>query len=76
MAIVFSLLHSGHIGSEDHPARHSPAGYSVQSVKLITHIHLVPRLRILPDYWIFGLCPSSFILKKTTEHNVSEIGSI
>jgi hypothetical protein len=27
------------------------------------------------DYWIFGLCPSSGIVKKE-EHNVSETGSV
>jgi hypothetical protein len=27
------------------------------------------------NYWVFGLCPSSVILK-TGEHNVSEIGSV
>jgi hypothetical protein len=27
------------------------------------------------DYWVFGFCPSSGILK-TTEYNVSETGSV
>jgi hypothetical protein len=27
-------------------------------------------------YWVFGLCPSSCILKNTKEHNVSETGSV
>jgi hypothetical protein len=27
-------------------------------------------------YWVFGLCPSSGILKNTGEHNVSETGSV
>jgi hypothetical protein len=29
----------------------------------------------IQDYWLFGLCPSSGILK-TREHNVSETGSV
>jgi hypothetical protein len=28
------------------------------------------------DYWVFGLCPSSGILKNTKEHNISETGSV
>jgi hypothetical protein len=28
------------------------------------------------DYWVFGLCPSSGILKNTKEHNVLETGSV
>jgi hypothetical protein len=28
------------------------------------------------DYWVFGLCPSSGILKNTEECNVSETGSV
>jgi hypothetical protein len=28
------------------------------------------------DYWDFGLCPSSNILKHTKEHNVSETGFV
>jgi hypothetical protein len=28
------------------------------------------------DYWVFGLCPSSGILKNIREHNVSETGSV
>jgi hypothetical protein len=28
------------------------------------------------DYWVFGLCPSSGILKNTKEHNVSETESL
>jgi hypothetical protein len=28
------------------------------------------------NYWVFGLCPSSGILKNTREHNISEAGSI
>jgi hypothetical protein len=28
------------------------------------------------DYQVFGLSPSSSILKSTTEHNVSETGSV
>jgi hypothetical protein len=28
------------------------------------------------DYWVFGLRPSSGILKNTKEHNASETGSV
>jgi hypothetical protein len=28
------------------------------------------------NYWGFGLCPSSGILKNTREHKVSETGSV
>jgi hypothetical protein len=28
------------------------------------------------DYWVFGLCPSSGVLKITKEYNVSETASV
>jgi hypothetical protein len=28
------------------------------------------------DYWVFGLCPPSGILRNTNEHSVSETGSV
>jgi hypothetical protein len=28
------------------------------------------------DYWVFGLCPLSEILKNTKEHNILETGSV
>jgi hypothetical protein len=28
------------------------------------------------DYWVFGICASSRILKNTKEHSVSETGSV
>jgi hypothetical protein len=30
----------------------------------------------IQDYWLFGLCPSSGILKATKEHDVSKTGAV
>jgi hypothetical protein len=35
-----------------------------------------PKLNFPQNYWIFGRCPSSTILKNTKEHNVSGTGSV
>jgi hypothetical protein len=37
---------------------------------------LVAQYMVIWDYWVFGLCSSSSILKNTKEHKVSETGSV
>jgi hypothetical protein len=39
-------------------------------------IRVLTKLYKTQDYWVFGLCPSSSILKDTKEHSISEIGSV
>jgi hypothetical protein len=34
------------------------------------------NMKIVQNYWVFGLHPSSGTLKRTKEHDVSETGSV
>jgi hypothetical protein len=64
-----SVLHDAQISINLHETNHVliPANAAVVS-RVLTMVYNTQNC------WVFGLCPSSGILK-TREHNVSEIGS-